>query len=506
MKPSSLKRGAISMTAANMLDFGLQFLLPVLLVRLLPSAAFADYRLVWLAIGTAMAVAPFALPRSLFYFLPRLAPGARGVYVRRTLLLLLASGVAAGLLLGPWNALLPASLRAVDGAAWFMPAFLGLWVAASLIEFLPNAGGDMRGQAAVIVALALLRVLMVGAAAFWGRADIVFAVLVAYAAIKLTLVLRHIGIHYGWPKGRAPGSAHQYHGAAEQGGGASLRTQLAYVLPFGLSSALFLLRGQADQWVAAALFPAAAFAAFSIGAVIMPLVTLVRNSVSNAIAPHLSALESERDQAGMLRLNQRANLASAFVLLPTLTLSAVLAVHIVTLVYTTTYLAAAGVMRVNALALLGVTVEVSTLTVVLGQGRFLLAADAVLLCASLVASVTGALLFGLPGAALGNALTLSAGNAFSFWRVARVTGVPLRQLQNWSLLLRILLAALGAGVATALLDHADLLHATLPEALLLAAAFAGAYGLLLWLCGAMPSARALFLRPRPVFATVGDQP
>lgn len=504
MHTSSLKRGALSMTAANMLDFGLQFLLPVLLVRLLPSAAFADYRLVWLAIGTAMAVAPFALPRSLFYFLPRLAPGARAVYVRRTLLLLLASGAIAGLLLGPWNALLPATLRAVDGAAWFMPAFLGLWVAASLIEFLPNARGDMRGQAGVIVALALLRVLMVGAAAFWGRADIVFAVLVAYAAIKLTLVLRHIGLHYGWRQGQRPGAVRREPGAAEPGGAGSLRTQLAYVLPFGLSSALFLLRGQADQWVAAALFPASVFAAFSIAAVIMPLLTLVRNSVSNAIAPRLSALQSERDQAGMLRLNQRANLASAYVLLPTLMLCAVLAVHIVTLVYTTAYLAAAGVMRINALALLGVTVEVSTLTVVLGQGRFLLAADAVLLCVSLVASTAGALLFGLPGAALGNALTLVAGNAFSFWRVARVTGVPWRRLQHWSLLLRILLATLGAGSATALLDRAELLRATLPEALLLAAFFALAYCLLLWACGAMPAARALFLRARPVFATARE--
>lgn len=490
---SSLKRGAISLTAANMLDFGLQFLLPIALVRLLTTSAFADYRLAWLAIATAMAVAPFALPRSLFYFLPRLEAPARPPYVRQTVLLLLASGAAAGLLLGPWNPLLPASLRAMAGAAWFMPSFLALWVAASLIEFLPNARGDVPGQARTIVALAVLRVLMVAAAALSGRADVVFAALVAYAAIKFALVLAHVARHYGYVRGwrRTPEEGAQHPAPG------SLRTQLVYVLPFGLASALFLLRGQADQWVAAALFPAATFAAFSIGAVIMPVVALVRNSVSNAIAPRLSALESSKDQAGMLRLNQRANLASAFVLLPTLALTAVLAEHIVRVVYTDSYLLAADVMRINALALVGVAVEVSTLTVVLNQGRFLLAVDATLLGVSLAAGVLGATLFGVPGAALGNVVTLALGNAFSFWRVAHVTGVPLRRLQQWGTLLRILGAALGAAALAVLLDRAALVRAPLPEALLLGAAYAAAYAVLLKLAGLLPEARALFTHTAP---------
>lgn len=480
MPSAGLKRGAVTLTAANMLDFGLQFLLPVALVRLLPAQAFADYRLAWLAIGTAMAVAPFALPRSLFYFLPRTPQEGRAPYVHQTFVILLLSGLCAGLLLGPWNPLLPASLRAMSSASWFMPAFLGMWVAASLAEFLPNARGDVQAQAKVIVALAVLRVAVVAAAAMSGRADIVFGALLGYAAIKLGVVLQHLWRHYGL--GLLP---------LER---SALRTQLAYVLPFGLASALFLLRGQADQWVAAALFPAAAFAAFSIGAVIMPLVALVRNSVSNAIAPRLSALESGKDQAGMLRLNQRANLASAFVLMPTLALTAVLAVHIVSVVYTAQYLAAADVMRINCLALLGVAVEVSTLTVVLNQGRFLLGVDALLLAVSIGAGFAGASLWGLPGAALGNVVTLAAGNAFSFWRVARVTGVPLRRLQQWGTLLRILGATLIAAVPAVLLDRAGVVDAPLPEALLIGAAFAVLYVAMLGLAGLLPEARALFLQ------------
>ena len=488
MPAPSLKRGALTLSAANMLDFGLQFLLPIALVRLLPPTAFADYRLAWLAIGSAMAVAPFALPRSLFYFLPRSEPARQAGLVRQTCLLLLATGALAGLLLGPWNPWLPDSLRQMQGASWFMPLFLTLWVSASLMEYLPNARGDVQGQARVIVLLAFLRVLMVAGAAASGRVDLVFIALILYAMLKLGGVLHHIARYHGWRGAQPPGL---------------LRTQLVYVLPFGLASALFLLRGQADQWVAAALFAPAAFAAFSIGAVINPVVSLVRNSVSNAIAPRLSALESQRDQAGMLRLNRQANLAAAFALAPILMLVAVLARHIVAIIYTDQYLAGADVMRVNAFALLGAIVEVSTVTVVLNQGPFLLLADAILLLVSVAAAWTGAHVFGLPGAALGNLITLAAGNAFSFWRVSRVTGIPLRGLQDWNVLLRILACAIGAALPAVLLDQADLAGPegnpySLAEALLLGLVFAFTYGLLLPAFGLLPYVRALFLRrPSP---------
>ncbi len=489
MKKLSLRRGALTLSAANTLDFALQFLLPIALVRLLPTSAFADYRLAWLAIGTALALAPFGLPRSLLYFVPRTEGRARAAYVHQSLLLLLCTGAAAGLLMGPWNPLLPASLRNMDSAHWFLPAFLTMWVAAQLTEILPTARGDLASQSRLIVGLGVLRVVMVVAAAFSGRADVVFATLVLYAAIKLLLALVDIGRQHGFamlPLDRA-----------------ALRTQLVYVLPLGLSNALFLLRGQADQWVAAVLFSAAVYAAFSIGTIMMQVNTLVRNSVTYAISPHLSRMEADKDQAGMLRLNQRANIASAVVLLPTLVAFAVLAEHIVAIVYTERYMLAADVIRVNALALAGVAVEVTTLNLALNQGRFMFKVDAMLLLVGIGAGVLGATLFGVPGAALGNVVTLAAGNAFGFWRVSRITGVPVRQLQQWPLLLRILLAALGAGALGWGFDRANLVTMQLPEALLIGLLVAAAYALMLRLTGALPDVLALFGRgPKAAAAAV----
>ena len=49
----------------------MQFLLPMVLVRCLDAATFGEYRLLWLAVGTVMALATLNMCGSLYYFLPR---------------------------------------------------------------------------------------------------------------------------------------------------------------------------------------------------------------------------------------------------------------------------------------------------------------------------------------------------------------------------------------------------------------------------------------------------
>ena len=58
--------------------------------------------------------------------------------------------------------------------------------------------------------------------------------------------------------------------------------QARHVMPLGFASSLFGLRAQADQWVAAALFSLASFSAFSIAAVVGPIVNVFRHSVMEA--------------------------------------------------------------------------------------------------------------------------------------------------------------------------------------------------------------------------------
>ncbi len=425
-----LRSRVLSLTAANIVDYGFQFLLPVLLVRFLDVADFADYRLAWLVIGTAMAIAPFFMPRTLFYFLPRVSAGERIQYVNQCLIFLLGAGALAAFFVSELNPWLPEKVKLIEGGGWFLPAFAMVWVAASLIETLPNADNRVVLQAKIIAGLALARTVLVGAAAMTGKLDLVFLCLLIHGVLKLLLSIGYIGLNHGW---------RLWHTARP-----TWKAQLVYTLPFGLCSALFLLRGQVDQWVVAAIFQPGEFAAFTVAAVVAPLVSLIRTSVNNAVLPRMNSLQANDDAGGMIGLNRKANSATVFVLLAFLGLVFAQAEHIVTVLYTDAYVAAGEVMRVNVIGLVGVAIEVTTIMHVLNQGRFLLGLDLLVIFLAVLFSYLGGLLLGLPGAALGTALTLWVGNAACFWRISKLTGIELKSLQDW----RAILLAAGAAIVS----------------------------------------------------------
>jgi O-antigen/teichoic acid export membrane protein len=427
-----LGRRALSLGAANAFDFAAQFLLPVVLARCLDPAAFGQYRLLWLVVGTVLAMATLSVPASLYYYLPRAAPPEKRLYINQTLAYLAAAGLACAWALSAWNPWLPATLRELAGHEAIVPAFVFLWVVASVLDLLPSAEERFAWQARAIVGLATLRAGALSlAAALTGELAPVLAALLVFVVVKLALLALYIARHHGlgWPLLRRH----------------SFADQLLYAVPLGLAGALYGLRAQADQWVAAALFPLGAFAAFSIAAVLgPPLLTLCRQSVNYAFLPNMSRLQAEGDVRGMLALNSRSNLMVGAVVFPSLAFGFVYAEELVTVVYTAAYLDAAPVMRVCFVGLAALVVETASITMLMRMMGWVLGLNALALAPAAALNWSAALHFGLAGAAAGSVLVILADRAATLWFIARRTGVPLAGLQDWRSLGRLLASALVA--------------------------------------------------------------
>jgi hypothetical protein len=67
MKRGGLKLGALALAAAGLIEYALQIILPVILVRHLTPADFGEYRLVWLLAASAVPLFVLSFPHSLFY-------------------------------------------------------------------------------------------------------------------------------------------------------------------------------------------------------------------------------------------------------------------------------------------------------------------------------------------------------------------------------------------------------------------------------------------------------
>ena len=436
-----LGRRALSLGLANAFDFAVQFLLPVVLVRCLDSSAFGQYRLLWLAVGTVVAVATLDMPASLYYFLPRSERLRKRLYINQTLVFLVIAGLVSGWAISTWDPWLPEKLRGLAGQEVVVPAFVLLWMIASLLDLLPTVEERVMWQATAKVGLATLRAVALSLAAVLTR-DLasVLLVLLAFVAFKVVLLLVYVASHHGLRGPVLRWSA--------------LADQLRYAAPLGAAGALYGLRTQADQWVAAALFPLNMFASFSIAALLGPLVTLFRQSVNYAFLPSMSRLQAVDDIRGMLDLNSRANIMVGTLVCPLLAFAFAFAEELVTIVYTGTYLDAAPVMRVYVIGFAALVVELASITMLLRQAVFVMGLNLVALGFSVTLNWFSARHFGLAGAAVGSVVAIYFDRIVTLRRISLHTRVPLRQLQDWRTLGQLMLfSALAAALAWGMVDR-----------------------------------------------------
>ncbi len=440
MNPSqaSLERRALSLGTAFAIDFGLQFLLPIVLTRALDPHSFGEYRLLWLAVSTLMLITPMCMPASLYYFMPRSDENGKRLYLNQAILFLVVAGLLSGWVLSEWNPLLPHSMDELVQGRAVVPLFAMVWIFASLLDILPTVEERVGWQAKVIVSLSALRAVALSGVALATRELIpVLWTLLAFAVFKALLLLWYVARHHGirgpWLK-RDP-----------------FKEQVKQAAPFALSGALHGIRTQGDQWVAAALFTIPQFASFSVATVLAPVVQIFRQSVNHVFLPSMSRHQSEGDFASMLALNSRANSMVALLVFPLLAFAFVFAEPLITLIYTPHYLDAVPVLRLYSIGLIAFVVELVSILFVLKQGAFAARVNAMALAIALPSSYFGAMHWGLMGAAAGSVIAIYAERLFSLGRISRLTGTSIAKLQDWGTLAGILaaasLSALAAGTA-----------------------------------------------------------
>jgi O-antigen/teichoic acid export membrane protein len=462
-----LKRRALSLGAVKAFDHAMHFLLPIVLARSLDAHTFGEYRLLWLAVGTLMTLATLNMAGGLYYFVPRSDAKNKRLYIHQTLLYFAGAGLLCAWLVSPWNLLAPQAVRPLGAYGWLVPAFVGLWFLASLLDVLPTVEEKIRLQAYATVSVSLLRTAMVALGAWvTGSLEAILWLLLALAVIKLAMLLVYIEARHGL--GRPWFSRRLFAG------------QFRHCAPFGVSSALYALRGQSDQWIAASLFALSSFAAFSIAALVGQVVHIFRHSVMEAFLPSMSRLQAAGDLRGMMEMNRRGNAIVGLLLYPLLAMAFAFAEEIITIVYTPAYLEAAPVMRVYIVGMAVMVIETGSVTLLLREGPFALRTNVVALAFSLAVSWTGAHLAGLPGAALGSVLAVYLDRAILLRRVAQRTGIPFARIQDW----RALAGSLAGAAASAALAWA-LVHRFLEDSGPLARVVAGGailaagYGLLM---------------------------
>jgi O-antigen/teichoic acid export membrane protein len=432
----SLERRAMSLGTAFALDYGLQFLLPVVLTRALDPHSFGEYRLLWLGVSTLLMITPMCMPQTLYYFLPRHESDKQRLYLNQCLVFMSFAALVAAWALSPFDPFLPQSMRAlVSQHAGAVMMIAGLWIFSWVLDILPTVDERVDWQAKVIVSLSAIRAVTLSAVALATRdLGAVLWALAALTALKAGILLYYVRRHHGL---QGPWLSRP-----------AFAEQLRHAAPFGLSGMLHGLRSQGDQWVAAALFTVAQFASFSVATVLGPVVQMCRQSVNHVFLPSMSRHHSSGDVRAMLALNSRANSMVALLVFPMLAFAFAFAAPLITLVYTASYLDAVPVLRIYTFGLMLLVIEIQSVLFLMKQGPFAAWVNGLVLVLAIPMSYVGAMTYGLPGAAIGSVTALYCERALSLSRLAKLSDTPLHRLQDWMTLAGILAAAaLSASIA-----------------------------------------------------------
>jgi O-antigen/teichoic acid export membrane protein len=475
---SGFARRAAWLTTANTIAFGLSFIAPLLLVRMLSQTEFGVYKQVFQILMSMISALNLQVASTAYYFMPR-APEKKLQVLINVLAFYSAvgAGAAALFIFYPECALLVFESGDLPAYMPLLGVTILLWLVSSNLEVVPLALGDVRTSSVFIVIAQLTKsALTVSAAlAFHSVRAMIWA-----AAIQGMLQILFM-FAYIWRRfGRRPCP-----GKGEGRGRRSLRirdafdlelfkAQISNALPYGLGGFAQTAQGDLHNFMVSRYFPPAGFAVYSAGLFQLPLLGLLTASFSGALIPEVSQLAAAGEQRAIIPIWLNAVRKLALVVVPACALMFILRYGIITLLFTSAYSEAAPLFGIYLFsALLPMTLTGSPIRAHEEFKFFRLKLHLALLPVTFGALYVGVHAAGLIGAvvALVGLQTLEA--AIVVAAVGRRLGFIASDLRHLAPALKTALAT-GAATLAAFAVKFPLAHALAPVRLVLCGAVFGA--------------------------------
>jgi O-antigen/teichoic acid export membrane protein len=374
-------------------------------------------------------LAAFGINSSLLSFIPS-SPAHGWRYVNQAVLMTLGSStlVAVGALL--LNAAFGGSL--LGAHPWAVVIYVWLFTNFDFWEPLLIAEKQAYRVWGYTTGRLVCRLIVVTvAAALTKDVSVIVWSLVGYEALRMLLSARV------WH------SRNRAAGVGSRTGG-SWREQLRYCAPFGSALIVSQLNASMGSLFVTKLLGPAALAQYAIGAYAQPIITVLRNSLSDVLLGEMAARRL-RGEDDLLTLWRRSTVVTAILLVPLGVILARFAETIVMTLFSPDYQPAVIVFQVYVLALLRETFDFGIPLRALNRTAPILRTNllAIIVNAALMALMVPA--WGLVGAAIALIISRIIEGTYLARELARAFNLRLRDLARWSDLGKIVAAAAAAG-------------------------------------------------------------
>lgn len=431
----SMTRRAGMLSGVESLRFLLKSIIGIVLARILSMEDYGSYRQLFLIYTTFSTVLLVGIPQSMLYFIPKYElSGDRKRYITRIVDFISVLGLVFGLGILIFSGLIASrfanpSLKTLLILFAVYPLFMFVNQIYSFIMLgLKKTENVMRFS---LLGVLCDVILILGVALITRNLTMIVIAVLCSAFIQwiyVRLQLRDYTVKYEWDK--------EFY-----------RNQLRYSLPLGLSSIISILAIQLDKIVISGVFTPAQFAIFSIGAMELPFIGILNNSVNSVILPHLSA---SGDKAEAIRLYRGSIRKNALLIFPIAVLSFILASDVLTLLYGIEYEAAAPFFRVYLCTILVRIASYGIIFQALGRTKYILYNAVFTLLGNLILNlILVKTSLGMMGPAIATVIITYSSAGLYLWWIHRELHMNLNRMFPWMQLARTMIAALSAGLVVA---------------------------------------------------------
>ncbi|HPF08539.1 MAG: oligosaccharide flippase family protein [Candidatus Cloacimonetes bacterium] len=333
---SDLSKQAALLGMADFFRFFLKTLIGIALARLLTPQDLGSYRQLFLIYSTLSGVLLLGFPQSLQYFLPKSSTHLERIrLITRTMNVVSGLGLICAAIL--WFGRQPIALAFNNpDLARLLPIYsiYPIFIFITQIYSSIMLGLKESGRSASFLIYAILcDLVIVLGVAVWSRDLQMIVLAVVFSALLqwLYAIWNLRKLNNGWDFANFKG----------------FRTQLDYTIPLGLSLLVGVLSVQLDKLMISGFFNPEQFAVFSLGAIELPLIGIIINSVNAILLPNISALD-KNSMSDIFRASVRKN---AILVFPLTVVFFIYAREFITFVYGNIYLESALYFRIYLLLL-----------------------------------------------------------------------------------------------------------------------------------------------------------
>ena len=422
----------------------------IVLARYLSKSDYGTFLQIMLVANTTIMLTFLGLPQSIYYYFQHVTNQSR--FVIHNIILSLVIGATAALLtyflrgiLSEWlnNSLLieygwitalivffraPSSLREpmlVSHGSLLLNSFATLLC--NLIIYIPATIAAMSGES-----LERILIIMLYCA---GGELIVYLCL----TIRLVFLIRNLALVAGNKLGKLKD--------------VSLRRQLVYALPIGLSSYMGILSRQIDQYIISVFFTPTDFAVYSRGAMRIPVLSNIQFTVNNIMMPKYVDCYRKKDKETFLYYFHLCIEKVAKINFPVFSFLFAVAPSVITLLYTKEYVESAYILRcylfflILNIAVYGIIPRAS------GKTGCILHATLISLACNVALSLVLVKLLGAIGAAIATIGSMLIASYYYLIQSCKILRVSFKKIFPWRFLVKLFLITSLASIPVYVVEY-----------------------------------------------------